>query len=77
MQLALLDSKAVSDSAHRGRILNALRADGLPGKFVRLPDDMNQRTIATVRILVGSTTSFGVVTGVRQQAAAGLPVHLR
>ncbi|KAK6764257.1 hypothetical protein RB195_024539 [Necator americanus] len=36
MQLAFLDFEAVLDSPHRGRLLNALRADGAPGKFVRL-----------------------------------------
>ncbi|KAK6735507.1 hypothetical protein RB195_018617 [Necator americanus] len=35
MQLALLDFEAAFDSPHRGHLLNALRADGVPGKFVR------------------------------------------
>ncbi|KAK6764817.1 hypothetical protein RB195_024948 [Necator americanus] len=59
------------DSPHRGRLLNALRADGVPGKFVRLPDDMNQRTTAAVRTPAGCTTPFEVVTGVRRGAVAG------
>ncbi|KAK6729652.1 hypothetical protein RB195_006600 [Necator americanus] len=42
MQLAFLDFEAAFDSPHRGRLLNALSADGVPGKFVRLLDDMNQ-----------------------------------
>ncbi|KAK6763283.1 hypothetical protein RB195_023840 [Necator americanus] len=49
MQLAFLDFEAAFDSSHRGRLLNALRADGVPGKFIRLLDDMNQRTTAAVR----------------------------
>ncbi|KAK6741647.1 hypothetical protein RB195_009489 [Necator americanus] len=69
MQLAFLDSEA--DSPHRGRLLNALSADGVPGKFVRLLDDMNQRTTAAVRTPAGCTTPFEVVTGVRQGAVAG------
>ncbi|KAK6755500.1 hypothetical protein RB195_014083 [Necator americanus] len=71
MQLAFLDFEAAFDSPHRGRLLNALSADGVPGKFVRLLDDMNQRTTAAVRTPVGCTTPFEVVTGVRQGAVAG------
>ncbi|KAK6760365.1 hypothetical protein RB195_021728 [Necator americanus] len=71
MQLAFLDIEAAFDSPHRGRLLNALRADGVPGEFVRLLDDMNQRTTAAVRTPAGCTTPFEVVTGVRQGAVAG------
>ncbi|KAK6760338.1 hypothetical protein RB195_021711 [Necator americanus] len=71
MQLAFLDFEAVFDSPHRGRLINALRADGVPGKFVRLLDDMNQRTTVAVRTPAGCTTPFEVVTGVRQGAVAG------
>ncbi|KAK6735707.1 hypothetical protein RB195_018750 [Necator americanus] len=71
MQLAFLDFEAAFDSPHRGRLLNALSADGVPGKFVRLLDDMNQRTTAAVRTPAGCTTPFEVVTGVRQGAVAG------
>ncbi|KAK6740199.1 hypothetical protein RB195_008582 [Necator americanus] len=63
MQLAFLDFEAAFDSPHRGCLLNALRADGVPGKFVRLLDDMNQRTTAAVRTPGGCTTPFEVVTG--------------
>ncbi|KAK6726307.1 hypothetical protein RB195_004553 [Necator americanus] len=66
MQLAFLDFEAAFDSPHRGRLLNALRADGVPGKFVRLLDDMNQRTTAAVRTPAGCTTPFEVVTGHNQ-----------
>ncbi|KAK6729736.1 hypothetical protein RB195_006657 [Necator americanus] len=68
MQLAFLDFEAAFDSPHRGRLLNALRADGAPRKFVRLLDDMNQRTTAAVRTPAGCTTPFEVV---RQGAVAG------
>ncbi|KAK6762919.1 hypothetical protein RB195_023576 [Necator americanus] len=71
MQLAFLDFEAAFDSPHRGRLLNALSADGVPGKFVRLLDDMNQRTTTVVRTPAGCTTPFEVVTGVRQGAVAG------
>ncbi|KAK6762681.1 hypothetical protein RB195_023408 [Necator americanus] len=71
MQLAFLDFEAAFDSPHRGRLLNALRADGVPGKFVHLLYDMNQRTTAAVRTPAGCTTPFEVVTGVRQEAVAG------
>ncbi|KAK6742717.1 hypothetical protein RB195_010155 [Necator americanus] len=70
-QLAFLDFEAVFDSPHRGRLLNALGAGGVPGKFVRLLDDMNLRTAAAVRTLAGCTIPFGVVIGVRQGAVAG------
>ncbi|KAK6734674.1 hypothetical protein RB195_018079 [Necator americanus] len=70
MQLAFLDFEAAFDSPHRCRLLNALRADEVPGKFVRLLDDMNQRT-AAVRTPAGCTTPFKEVTGVRQGAVAG------
>ncbi|KAK6729372.1 hypothetical protein RB195_006432 [Necator americanus] len=70
MQLAFLDFGAAFDSPHRGRLLNALRADGVPGKFVRLLDDMNQRTTAAVRTPARCTTPFVVVNGVRQRAVA-------
>ncbi|KAK6764725.1 hypothetical protein RB195_024888 [Necator americanus] len=72
MQLAVLDFRAVFNSPHRGRLLKALRTDGVPGKFVRLLNDMNQRTTAAVRTQAGCTTPFEVVTGVRQGAVAGL-----
>ncbi|KAK6764642.1 hypothetical protein RB195_024820 [Necator americanus] len=42
IQLAFLDFVAAFDSPHRGRLLNTLRADGVPGKFVCFLDDMNQ-----------------------------------
>ncbi|KAK6762355.1 hypothetical protein RB195_023172 [Necator americanus] len=71
MQLAFLDFEAAFDFPHRGRLFNALRADGAPGKFVRLLDDMNQRTTAAVRTPARCTTPFEVVTGVRQGAVAG------
>ncbi|KAK6742501.1 hypothetical protein RB195_010019 [Necator americanus] len=45
LQLAFLDSEA-SDSPHRGRIFNELRANGVPGKFIRLIEDINRRTPA-------------------------------
>ncbi|KAK6763114.1 hypothetical protein RB195_023719 [Necator americanus] len=72
MQLAFLHFEAAFYSPHRSRLLNALRTDGIPGKFVRLLDDMNQRTTAAVRTPAGYKTPFGVVTGVRQGAVAGL-----
>ncbi|KAK6734686.1 hypothetical protein RB195_018087 [Necator americanus] len=71
MQLVFLDFEAAFDSAHRGRLLNALRADEVPGKFVRLLDDMNQRTTAAIRTPAGCTTPFEVVTGARQGAVVG------
>ncbi|KAK6729957.1 hypothetical protein RB195_006792 [Necator americanus] len=71
MQLAFLDFEAAFDSPHRGRLLNALSADGVPRKFVRLLDDMNQQTTAAVRTPAGCTTPFEVVTEVRQRAVAG------
>ncbi|KAK6744465.1 hypothetical protein RB195_011274 [Necator americanus] len=55
MQLAFLDFEAAFDSPHRGCLLNALRADGVPRKFVRLLDDMNQRATAAVRTPAGCT----------------------
>ncbi|KAK6763392.1 hypothetical protein RB195_023915 [Necator americanus] len=70
-QLGFLDFEAAFDSPHRGRLLNALRADGVPGKFVHLLDDMNQRITAAVRTPAGCTTPFEVVTGVRQRAVTG------
>ncbi|KAK6727558.1 hypothetical protein RB195_005319 [Necator americanus] len=66
MRLAFLDFEVAFDCPHRGRLLNALSADGVPGKFVRLLDDMNQRTTAAVRTPAGCITPFEVVTGVRQ-----------
>ncbi|KAK6729336.1 hypothetical protein RB195_006407 [Necator americanus] len=71
MHIAFLNFAAAFDSPHRVRLLNALRADGVPGKFVRLLDDMNQRTTAAVRTPARCTTPFVVVTGVRQGAVAG------
>ncbi|KAK6742224.1 hypothetical protein RB195_009843 [Necator americanus] len=57
--------------AHRDRLLNTLRADIVPSKFVRFLDEMNQRTTAAVRTPAGYTTTFEVAIGVRQGAAAG------
>ncbi|KAK6759203.1 hypothetical protein RB195_021056 [Necator americanus] len=63
--------EATFHSPHRGRLLNAFRADGAPVKFVRSHDDMNQRTTAAVRTAAGYTTPFEVITGVKQGAVAG------
>ncbi|KAK6734896.1 hypothetical protein RB195_018221 [Necator americanus] len=71
MQLAFLDFEAAFESPHRGRLLNALRADGIPGSVVRSLDDMNQRTTAAVRTPAECTTPFEVVTGVRQGTVTG------
>ncbi|KAK6765478.1 hypothetical protein RB195_025407 [Necator americanus] len=60
MQLAFLDFEAAFDSPHQGRLLNALRADGVPGKFVHLLDDINQRTTAAVQTPAVCTTPFDV-----------------
>ncbi|KAK6765477.1 hypothetical protein RB195_025407 [Necator americanus] len=61
MQLAFLDFEAAFDSPHQGRLLNALRADGVPGKFVHLLDDINQRTTAAVQTPAVCTTPFDVL----------------
>ncbi|KAK6740102.1 hypothetical protein RB195_008523 [Necator americanus] len=66
MQLAFLDFVAVFDSPHRGRILNELHIDGVPGKCFCILDDISQRTTATIRAPVvcqrcRSTTPFDVV----------------
>ncbi|KAK6740550.1 hypothetical protein RB195_008795 [Necator americanus] len=66
MQLAFVDFEAAFDYPHRDRLLNALRADGVPGKFVRLLYHMIQRTTFAARIPGGCTRPFEVVTGVRQ-----------
>ncbi|KAK6733835.1 hypothetical protein RB195_017538 [Necator americanus] len=71
MQLGFLDFEAAFDYPHQGRLFNAFSVDRVPGKFVHLFDDMNQRTTATVRTLAGSTTPFDLVTEVRQETAAG------
>ncbi|KAK6737703.1 hypothetical protein RB195_020046 [Necator americanus] len=71
MQLGFLNFEAAFDSPRRSCFLNAFRADGVPGKFVRLLHDMNQRTSAAVRTPAGCTTPFEEVTGVRQGAVAG------
>ncbi|KAK6728398.1 hypothetical protein RB195_005817 [Necator americanus] len=76
MQLAFLDFEAAFDSPHRGRLLNGLRADGVPGKFVHLLDDMNQRITAAVRAPAGYTTpliSSRPRTGIRVD---GQPIEL-
>ncbi|KAK6760993.1 hypothetical protein RB195_022170 [Necator americanus] len=69
MQLTFLDFEAAFESPHRGRLLNALRADGVPGWLVRLLDGMNQRTTA-----VGTPAGYRIplegVIGVRQGAVA-------
>ncbi|KAK6763206.1 hypothetical protein RB195_023788 [Necator americanus] len=49
MQLVFPDLKADFDSLHRSHLLKTLRADRVAGKFVCIPDGMNQRTTAAVR----------------------------
>ncbi|KAK6762879.1 hypothetical protein RB195_023545 [Necator americanus] len=71
MQLAFLDFEAAFDFPHQGHPLNELHTDELPGKLVRLLDDMNQRTTVAVPTPAGCTTPFEVVTGVGQMAVAG------
>ncbi|KAK6737545.1 hypothetical protein RB195_019944 [Necator americanus] len=71
MQLALQDVEAAFDSSHRARLLNALCAYAESEKFVRLLDDMSQRTTAAGRKPAGFTKPLELVTGVRQGAMAG------
>ncbi|KAK6765420.1 hypothetical protein RB195_025369 [Necator americanus] len=52
------------------RLIEAVFKD-TTGKFVRLMNDMNRRTIAAVRTPAGCTTPFEVETGVRQGGVAG------
>ncbi|KAK6757048.1 hypothetical protein RB195_015090 [Necator americanus] len=68
-QSAFLDFEAAFDSPHQGRVLNARRQS--IREFVRVLDDMNQRTTAAVRTPAGYTIPFEVVAGVRQGAVAG------
>ncbi|KAK6761173.1 hypothetical protein RB195_022295 [Necator americanus] len=60
MQSTFAEFEAAFDSLHRGRLLNALCADGVPEKFVRLLDDMDQldQQITAVRTPTGCTTPF-------------------
>ncbi|KAK6764544.1 hypothetical protein RB195_024752 [Necator americanus] len=62
MQLVFQNFEAAFDPPHRGRLHNALRTDGVPGKFVRLIVDM----LTTVRTQAGCTTPFEVVKGARR-----------
>ncbi|KAK6757792.1 hypothetical protein RB195_015548 [Necator americanus] len=52
-------------------VFSKLRADGVPEKLVRLPDDMNEQASAPIRTPAGYATPFEVVTGVGQGAVAG------
>ncbi|KAK6756200.1 hypothetical protein RB195_014539 [Necator americanus] len=48
MQVAFLNFEAAFDSSHRGRLLNALRANGVPGKtflFNFAIDDIRRKTV--------------------------------
>ncbi|KAK6738393.1 hypothetical protein RB195_020481 [Necator americanus] len=76
-QLAFLDFEAAFDSPHRVRLLNALRADGVPGKFVRLLDYINQRTTAAIRTAAGCTPPFEVVPHRRHYAKNSRSVSYR
>ncbi|KAK6751615.1 hypothetical protein RB195_003185 [Necator americanus] len=62
LQLASLVFKALFDSL----LLDAFRADGIPGKSVRLINDIDRRTTAAE-----CATSFKVVTGLKEGAVAG------
>ncbi|KAK6733321.1 hypothetical protein RB195_017209 [Necator americanus] len=76
MQLAFLDFEATFDSPYQGRLLTTFRPDGVAGKFVRLPDDMNQQTTTAIRAAAGRTRPFEMVTELKQGAVAGpFPFH--
>ncbi|KAK6765134.1 hypothetical protein RB195_025176 [Necator americanus] len=77
MQLAFLDFEAAFDSSHRSRFLNALRTDGVPGKFVCLLGDMNQPIPVAVRTPAGCTTPFGFGNWSKTTGSGRLPVHVR
>ncbi|KAK6763076.1 hypothetical protein RB195_023690 [Necator americanus] len=72
MQLAFLDFEIAFDSPllNRSRLLNALSADRVQGKLVRLLDNMNERTTAAVRTPAGCTTPFELFNGVKQGVVA-------
>ncbi|KAK6741871.1 hypothetical protein RB195_009628 [Necator americanus] len=59
--LTFLDFEVAFDSQRFSVcLLNALSTDRVPGKFVRLIDDLNQRATAAVRTPVGCTMPFDV-----------------
>ncbi|KAK6758324.1 hypothetical protein RB195_015876 [Necator americanus] len=64
MQLALLDFETAFDSLHRANKPSwysiVAERDRVQGKFVRLLDDMNQRTTVAVRTPAGYTTPLEV-----------------
>ncbi|KAK6762155.1 hypothetical protein RB195_023028 [Necator americanus] len=67
MQLVFFSNfKAAFHSPHRGRLFNALHSGGVSGKVVCLLDTINQGITVAVRRGAGCTTSFDVVTGVRE-----------
>ncbi|KAK6762196.1 hypothetical protein RB195_023054 [Necator americanus] len=68
----LAENIAMSFCSPTTRVSRLLRTNGVPGKLVRLLDDMNQRTTTAVGTPGGCTTPFEVVTGVRQGAVAGV-----
>ncbi|KAK6755722.1 hypothetical protein RB195_014236 [Necator americanus] len=69
--LQLTDFTAAFDSAHRGRLLKTVSADGVPGNFVSLMNDMNRRKTAALGTPTRCTTPFELQTGVSQEVVTG------
>ncbi|KAK6763792.1 hypothetical protein RB195_024211 [Necator americanus] len=63
-----LPRNATAASNVQGCLLKAFRSDGIPREFVRLIEDMNQRTSAAARTPAGLIPPFEVDIGMRQQA---------
>ena len=64
--ITYIDFRKAFDTIHRGKMLNILRAYGIPGQIVDAIGDMYERTIAKVISPEGEADLFEILAGVLQ-----------
>jgi hypothetical protein len=64
--IVFIDFAAAFDSVHQPALWNALKAEGIPTKIIRLLQNIYDRSISQIRIKGELTKDFEIRTGVRQ-----------
>ena len=69
LHCVFIDLEKAYDRVPRKEVWNCMRMKGVPEKFIRIVQDMYQRSYTQVRTAVGTTERFEVTVGVHQGSA--------